>query len=262
MSNPNFASQLNAALFLTASALYFTAASHEMSQTGKGAGSAVVEKMVENSEADIVQEPIKTIGLGPQPVIIYVMGVCGCGKSTVGTGIAQYFSIPYVDGDTLHTPEAVEQMRNNIPLTDSDRIPWLKRIRSHAVGELEIKPTGCVLAASSLKHAYREIQRGHSLPPNTLPCLPDGLQAPSGGENVKTIFVYLYGTKEVLAARMKGRSGHYMKEDMLNSQLATIEEPPAKESEDDIVIVNIDDAPENVIKNAVEGIQRKLGLRP
>jgi carbohydrate kinase (thermoresistant glucokinase family) len=128
---------------------------------------------------------------------IVVMGVCGCGKSSVGQGIAAALGLPFTDGDDLHPPANVAKMASGQPLTDADRWPWLTR-----VGET-LAPGG-VVACSALKRAYRDHIRAAA---------PD------------TIFVYLHGDRALLAARLAARPNHFMPPALLDSQLATLEPP-------------------------------------
>ncbi|KAL7411335.1 P-loop containing nucleoside triphosphate hydrolase protein [Mrakia frigida] len=260
-SSSSISSPLSLSLFLLSSALYFAAASSNAPGSTQGGGSAALEKEArkEDKEDGSSREAHSQIGghdgpkLGKKPVVIYVMGVCGCGKSTTGLRLSELLKIPYFDGDSLHTPENVAKMHANNPLNDSDRIPWLKKIQQHGIDELANNPGGCIIAASSLKFAYREIQRGNELPPNALDVLPNGLPASPSRSQVQTLFVYLKGTPEVLAERMAGRKGHYMGSAMLTSQLATMEDPP-KNGEQGIIVVDIDQAEEGVTQEAYRGV--------
>lgn len=141
------------------------------------------------------------------PLGVVVMGVSGCGKSTVGRLIAQALQRPYLEGDAFHPPENVARMAAGTPLTDADRQGWL-----HALaGELaatQRSGSGAVLACSALKRSYRDMLRSG---------MPD------------LAFVHLQGSRELLEARMAQRSGHYMPASLLQSQLATLEPPPADE---------------------------------
>src|SRR5437868_4405381 len=130
------------------------------------------------------------------------MGVSGAGKTTVGTSLASALGWEFADGDDYHSAANVEKMRNGIPLTDADRGPWLEALRSVIVKWIAAGTNG-VLACSALKRAYR-----------------DTLIA---GPEVR--LVYLKVDRELLVARLLGRRGHYMKERMLDSQIASLEEP-------------------------------------
>lgn len=142
---------------------------------------------------------------------IVIMGVAGCGKSSVGEGLAARLGIPYRDGDDLHTSEAVEKMRAGTPLTDADRWPWLDR-----VAEVLAKEAPVIVGCSALRRAYR-----------------DRIRAGAGGP---VRFVHLAGSREVILARMAARKGHYMPTSLLDSQFATLEAP----GPDEALTVDID----------------------
>jgi gluconokinase len=137
-----------------------------------------------------------------------VMGVTGSGKSTVGAQLARALKVPFIDGDDLHPTQNVERMAAGIPLTDEDRRPWLLAIASR-LQEAQRAGHGLVIASSALKRSYRDLLRSMGAP--------------------NTRFVYLAGTRSLLAERMSQRSGHFMPPAMLDSQLATLEEPAADE---------------------------------
>ncbi|SMB99182.1 gluconate kinase, SKI family [Hymenobacter roseosalivarius DSM 11622] len=136
-------------------------------------------------------------------MICIVIGVSGSGKTTVGRELARALSLPFHDADDFHSAANVEKMRYGTPLTDEDRHDWLAALAAglsawEAAG-------GAVLACSALKEKYRAVLRAavaHSL-----------------------TWVVLEGDKELLVARLRARSGHYMKEQLLNSQLADYESP-------------------------------------
>ncbi|KAJ7163544.1 P-loop containing nucleoside triphosphate hydrolase protein [Mycena crocata] len=184
-----------------------------------------------------------------EPVFIVVMGVSGTGKSTLGAALAAALQMPYVDGDDLHPAANVAKMAAGQPLTDADREPWLRTIRDtaeHVVQEQaqkgkgkgpEEKPgaLGVVIACSALKRAYREILRGNG---GTVSAL-------------KTCFVFIQGSREVLMERMLNRAGHFMKASMLDSQLNTLENP---EGEDGVVVVSVEDTTAAQVENASKGL--------
>jgi carbohydrate kinase (thermoresistant glucokinase family) len=132
---------------------------------------------------------------------IVVMGVSGCGKTTVGRALAAGLGLPYVEGDELHPPQNVERMAAGVPLTDADRQGWLEAVaaRLAAAGD------GVVVACSALKRSYRDLLRRAA---------PD------------LRLVYLSGAPELLAGRVAARRGHYMPASLLPSQLEALE-PPA-----------------------------------
>lgn len=135
-----------------------------------------------------------------------VMGVSGCGKSSMGEALAARLGLPYIEGDALHPPANVEKMSHGVPLTDDDRWPWLAR-----VGQAVAAPKhGAIGSCSSLKRAYRDLLRREA------------------GEGL--IFVHLHGSRALLLSRMQNRPGHFMPASLLDSQLATLEVPGADEN--------------------------------
>ena len=136
---------------------------------------------------------------GQPKLRIIVMGVSGCGKTTIGDLVARKLGVPFLDGDSLHPVENVAKMAAGTPLTDEDRWPWLAIVGRElaAAGD-----GGLVLACSALRRVYRDAIRA---------------QAPD------TIFLHLNGGKDVLAQRVAGRSAHFMPPALLDSQLATLE---------------------------------------
>ncbi|TMG82078.1 MAG: gluconokinase [Betaproteobacteria bacterium] len=131
-----------------------------------------------------------------------IVGVCGCGKTTIGRALAQELGWRFLDGDDFHPETNVTKMASGIPLTDDDRWPWFDRIvaemrRVSAAGE------HAVVACSALKQAYR-----------------DRLAA---GGDVRV--VYLKGDAATIEPRLARRAGHFMPASLLPSQFATLEEP-------------------------------------
>lgn len=124
-----------------------------------------------------------------------VMGVSGCGKSTVGAAFAAAIGGRFVDGDDLHPPENVAKMSAGVPLTDADRRPWLDRVGATLTGNVVV---GC----SALKRAYRNRIRAVAGPVR---------------------FLHLAGSREVISARMAARPGHFMPLGLLDSQFAALE---------------------------------------
>ena len=134
------------------------------------------------------------------PRVIVVMGVSGCGKSTVGERLADRLGLPFVEGDALHPPANVEKMRQGTPLTDADRWPWLARVGEH-IAELA-GGSGGVIACSALKRAYRDVLRSQA------------------GD---IFFIHLAAPREVIAGRVAGRRHAYMPAALLDSQYADLE---------------------------------------
>jgi gluconokinase len=167
------------------------------------------------------------------PAKIVVMGVSGAGKSTVGRAIAALLGARFVDGDDLHTPAAVEQMRAGIPLDDSDRWPWLDRIGAVLAGGAG---AGVVVACSALKRAYRDRIRA------------------AAGEGL--VFVHLSGARELIADRQAARPEHYMPAELMKSQFETLEEPVG---EADVVTFDVRQEPETIAERAVKAIAGRAG---
>jgi gluconokinase len=134
------------------------------------------------------------------PPRVLVMGVSGCGKSTIGALVAARLGLPFIDADDLHSAANREKLAVGITLTDVDRQPWLEAV--HAA--LVLEPGGWVLACSALKQSYR-----------------DTLTAGLGEVTV----VLLDAPEAVLAQRLAARHGHFAAPSILRSQLETLERP-------------------------------------
>ena len=141
----------------------------------------------------------------PAPRLI-VMGVSGCGKSTVGALLGARTGIPFIEGDTLHPARNVALMAAGTPLTDEDRAGWLDDIASR-FGALEAD-AGLIISCSALKRIYR-----------------DRLRAAC----TDLRFIHLHGDKALLEQRLQYRTGHYMPPSLLTSQLQTLEPPGSDE---------------------------------
>ena len=134
---------------------------------------------------------------------LIVMGVSGCGKTSVGKALADSLGWDYYDADDFHPPENVAKMANGTPLNDSDRAPWLASMHELISSSLKADHSG-VLACSALKERYRQ-------------------QLLKDNEGVQII--YLKGTYDLIWSRMEKRTDHYMKPHMLQSQFEALEEP-------------------------------------
>jgi gluconokinase len=137
----------------------------------------------------------------PPTLTLVVMGVSGSGKTTVMEALSERLDVVAADGDVFHSAANIAKMRDGIPLTDDDRWPWLRAI-TRWIGEQERTGRDAIVACSALKRAYRDVLR-------------------DGHPSVR--FVFLDVPREILEARLKARTGHYMKVSMLRSQLDALE---------------------------------------
>lgn len=167
--------------------------------------------------------------------------------------------MPAVDADDLHPKANVDKMSAGIPLTDADRAPWLELVRKtaeHICAEQDADPhfqgrKGVVVACSSLKKSYRDILRGTEKPR----AVPEHLDPPHPNV-LPTYVVFIKGDRETLVQRMNSRHGHFMKTQMLDSQLETLQSP---EGEDGVVVVRLEDTTEAQVATAREELTRLAG---
>jgi gluconokinase len=160
-------------------------------------------------------------------VIVILMGVTGCGKTTVGTRLAEKLGWTFRDADDYHPAENVAKMKAGTPLTDADRWPWLDRLNS-LLRESEREGANLVLACSALKQAYRER-------------LAQGC--------AKLRFVFLDGAPELMRARLAARRGHYMNPALLDSQFAALERPQ------DALRLDADASPESLTQALMQALR-------
>jgi gluconokinase len=156
---------------------------------------------------------------------IVIMGVTGSGKSTVGKMLADQLGWEFYDADHFHPEENVEKMSNGIPLTDNDRIPWLKALAT-LISSSTLQGQSLVLACSALKNNYRQLLREAS-------------------ETVT--FVYLKGDQQLIGDRLNARKGHFMNPALLPTQFAALEEP----SETEAVHIDIMPEPKLIVDSIV-----------
>ena len=136
-------------------------------------------------------------------MIVILMGVTGCGKTTVGALLAQDCGWAFLDADDLHPAANVAKMKSGTPLTDEDRWPWLERLNALLLDH-ERQGKSLALACSALKQVYRDrLARGCAA----------------------VRFVLLDGDIDMIRARLAARRGHYMNPKLLDSQFAIYERP-------------------------------------
>ena len=140
---------------------------------------------------------------------IILMGVSGCGKTSVGSALAQALGAKFIDGDDLHPRANIQKMAGGSPLNDDDRAPWLARLNDAAYSLAHKNETG-IIVCSALKRRYRDRLR-------------------DGNANLR--FLFLDGEFELILARMQARAGHFMPVGLLQSQFEALERPADDESD-------------------------------
>ncbi|MCG2620903.1 gluconokinase [Arthrobacter sp. I2-34] len=168
----------------------------------------------------------------PQAQVLVLMGVTGCGKSTVAALLAGALRWDFEEGDALHPRANVEKMASGHPLTDEDRWPWLEKVAAWIEGRLDAGKNG-VITCSSLKRSYRDVlnRRGTGV-----------------------VFVYLQGSQETIAARLAVRRGHFMPPALLASQFETLEEPQPDEPH---LTINVGPAPKEIAREIIDALKLK-----
>ena len=166
-----------------------------------------------------------------KPVVLVVMGVSGCGKTTVAGLLADRLGWPFEEGDSLHPQTNIEKMRAGHPLTDADRQPWLAAVADWIDRRLEAAENG-LITCSALKRSYRDVinRRGSGV-----------------------LFVFLAGSKATITARLAARQAHFMPSSLLDSQFADLVDPSQDEPH---IRVDIGPPPSVI----AEGIWRDLRL--
>ena len=164
---------------------------------------------------------------------IIVMGVSGCGKTTVGRALGERLNATFLDADDFHPAENVVMMRAGTPLTDADRAPWLSILNAQLRTRSE-HGERVVLACSALKANYR-IRIGAGLPP--------------------LHWVFLDGSFEMIAARLRERANHYMPESLLRSQFDALERP------DNALCISMELNPEEQVEAALSALFHKPKAR-
>jgi gluconokinase len=160
-------------------------------------------------------------------MIVIIIGVSGVGKTTVGAVLAERLGWVFHDADDFHPEANIQKIKNGIPLTDADRLPWLAALREL----VRAADTGMVLACSALKQSYRDFLRDGR---------PD------------VAFVFLKGNHALIEKRLEGRIGHFAGPGILESQLRDLEEP------EDGLVIDASRDPESIAQEIISA----LGLKP
>ncbi|XP_067886119.1 probable gluconokinase [Heterodontus francisci] len=182
-------------------------------------------------------------------MILILMGVSGCGKTAVGSRLANKLGWKFYDADDYHPKENKEKMVKGIPLDDEDRVPWLCALHEILMREKSFG-VNMILACSSLKKMYRSILTGEQSTVST-----DSEQNQEQSQldcNKEILFVHLHGSIELITKRLESRKGHFMSLSLLQSQFDTLELPEGPENFIDISI-------EKSIPEIVAEIEKNLG---
>jgi gluconokinase len=174
-----------------------------------------------------------TIHTDPPRPILVVMGVSGCGKSTVAGLLASRLGWDLAEGDDLHPRANIVKMSAGKPLNDADRWPWLARVADWIHAEIDAGRPG-VVTCSALKRSYRDVLRGPGV-----------------------TFVHLTGPRELIATRLATRHGHFMPPELLESQFTTLEPPGPDEQ---AITVSITGSPEDEADRIVQALQLRDGM--
>ena len=175
---------------------------------------------------------------GASPVaILVVMGVSGCGKSTIGALLASHLRWEFEDADWFHPASNVDKMHNGIPLTDRDRWPWLDAIAAW-IDETRRSGGHGVIACSALKRSYRDVLIG---------------------DRADVRLVYLKGDESLIARRLATRHEHFMPPSLLRSQFEALEEPRPDENP---VIVSIEPQPREIAGRILSAMNIIEGASP
>lgn len=159
--------------------------------------------------------------------LFIVMGVAGCGKSTVGAAVAQKLGGTYLDGDDFHPKSNIEKMSKGEALSDDDRWPWLETVASELAKREGVSMVGC----SALKRSYRDFITSKAGQP--------------------VCFIYLDGSKDLIASRMAARTGHFMPTSLLESQFAALEVPSYDENK---IAIDISGSQDEVVDTIVSAL--------
>lgn len=171
--------------------------------------------------------------LDPTLHALVVMGVSGSGKSTIGEALAKRLGWRFEDGDGFHPPSNVAKMKAGHPLNDDDRRPWLQAIAAE-IERVAAARDHVIIACSALKRAYRDILI-------------------HGRRDIRIVF--LDGSEDLIAARLRNRKGHFMPPGLLASQFEVLEVPTADEH---VVAVSIDADVETIVGDIVQKLSTPI----
>jgi gluconokinase len=165
--------------------------------------------------------------------LIIIMGVSGSGKSTLAKALAEVYKFEYLDGDDFHSLESKTRMAQGVPLTDEHRAPWVAAIKQR-LKDNGNHLTHTILALSGLKQKHRDELRAAGL---------------------KTLFLYLDSSKEIIQDRINSRKGHFMAPTLLDSQFASMEDPL---QEPDVHLIDVGTGFDRVSQNACDIVDEHL----
>jgi len=160
-----------------------------------------------------------------------VMGVSGCGKSTIAEGVAQRIDAAFIEADALHSDANISKMASGEPLTDDDRWPWLKRVAT----AIQTSQIPVVVSCSCLKRAYRDVLCNQS--------------------KLHIGFIHLHTDRDVIAKRMAKRSDHFMPTSLLDSQIAVLEMLDADENG---VLVDVNQSIDLIVDEATRFVKQTM----
>src|SRR6266853_6553356 len=160
--------------------------------------------------------------VGGTPAVVIVMGVSGCGKSTIGALLASRLRWEFEDADWFHPDSNVDKMHNGIPLTDEDRWPWLDAIAAW-IDKTRRADRHAVIACSALKRRYRDVLIG---------------------DRADVRLVYLKGDETLIARRIATRHEHFMPRSLLHSQFVALEEPGPDETP---ITISVEPTPPEIV---------------
>ena len=158
--------------------------------------------------------------------LVVVMGVSGCGKSSIANALAEHFNYEFVEADDFHPQENIDHMASGHSLTDEMREPWIQLLQAHLKQSAK-SGRSCVLSFSGLRRLHRAKIR--DLPFDSL-------------------FLHLEGNKDLIASRIEARTGHFMPSSLLESQYQALESASRKEH---IVSIDISKTVDQVISLAI-----------